>query len=189
MDDIIRQREIPHPSRPTGGPGKSEKPAKKEEPEFKGSRPLIRWEALEYEYVPKSNNWFWTIGIISVALVTASVLLGNFLFAILVLIAGFAVILSGARRPKKIPLLFTDRGLQIEKRLFPYENLKSFWIHFEPPHEKLLTIEPKKFFMPLISVPLGDINPNVVREHLLKFLKEERREESFIQTIIRAVGF
>jgi hypothetical protein len=187
MDDIIRQREIPRSKKaaPT-----SDLKTKKTEGgvEFKDSRPLIRWEALEYEYVPKSNNWFWTVGIIFVGLSIASVLLGNFLFAILVLIAGFAVILMGIRRPKKISFSFTVRGLQIEKRLFPYENLKSFWIHFEPPHKKLLTIEPKKFFMPIISVPLGDINPNVVREHLLKFLKEERHEESFIQTIIRLAG-
>jgi hypothetical protein len=164
---------------------------KKEEkitPELKSSPPLIKWEALEYEYVPKSNNWFWTIGIISVSLSVASILLGNILFAILVLIAGFAVILAGIRRPKKISFSLTAQGLQIEKRLFPYENLKSFWIHYEPPYKKLLTIEPKKFFIPIISVPLGDINPNIVREHLLKFLKEERTAESFIQTIIRLTG-
>lgn len=157
--------------------------------ELKSSRPLIRWETLEYEYTPKSNNWFWTVGIIAVGAATASLLLGNFLFAILILIAGFAIILSGARKPRKVLFSFTGRGLQIEKRLFPYENLRSFWIHYEPPHKKILTIEPKKFFMPVITVPLGDINPNIVREHLLKFLKEERAEESFIQTIIRLLRF
>lgn len=168
---------------------KIQKKSTKQEEKLKSTPTLIRWEALEYEYSPKSNNWFWTVGIISVGLSVASVLLGNFLFAILILIAGFAIILAGARRPRKILFSFTSRGLEIEKRLFPYENLKSFWIHYEPPQKKFLSIEPQKIFMPMIFVPLGDINPNIVREHLLKFLKEERREESFVQTIIRLVGF
>lgn len=168
---------------------KIQKKSTKQEEKLKSTPTLIRWEALEYEYRPKSNNWFWTIGIISLGLSVASLLLGNLLFAILILIAGFAIILAGARRPRKILFSFTSRGLEIEKRLFPYENLKSFWIHYEPPHKKLLSIEPKKIFMPMIFIPLEDINPNIVREHLLKFLKEERREESFVQTIIRLVGF
>jgi hypothetical protein len=184
MDGVIKQK--------IEQAGRFKVNVKKEEksnPELKTSLSFIKWEAQEYEYVPKSNNWFWTVGIISVGAATASLLLGNFLFAILMLIAGFAIILSGARKPRKIAFSFTSQGLQIGKRLFPYENLRSFWIHYEPPHKKLLTIELKKFFMPAISIPLGDINPNLVREHLLKFLKEERREESFIQTIIRFAGF
>jgi hypothetical protein len=181
MDEIIKQKEII--------PKKNEINAEKEHVELKSSQPLIRWEALEYEYIPKSNNWFWVIGIIAGGLSIASILLGNFLFAILVVVAGFAIILLGAKKPKRVTFSFTSRGVQIEKRLFPYENLKSFWIHYEPPYQKLLTIEPKKFLMARLSIPLGDINPNTVRDHLLKFLKEERTEESFIQTLIRLAGF
>jgi len=84
---------------------------------------------------------------------------------------------------------FTARGLQIDSRLFPYENLRSFWIHYEPPAKKNIVIEPKKLFMPAIIIPLGDADPNIIREHLLKFLKEERAEESIAQTISRLLGF
>jgi len=47
----------------------------------------------------------------------------------------------------------------------------------------------KKLFMPTILIPLGDTDPNIIREHLLKFLKEERHEESITQTISRLLGF
>jgi hypothetical protein len=164
---------------------KEEKP----KPELKTSLPFIKWEAEEYEYIPKSNNWFWSVGIITIGLVFASILLGNFLFAILVMIAGLTIVLYGARKPRKVSFSLTPRGLQIEKRLFPYENLKSFWLHYEPPYKKLLTIAPKKIFAGAISVPLGDVNPNIIRDHLLKFLKEERYEETFTQTIMRLIGF
>ena len=203
MDGIIKK------SKAVKEPGRAEKPEVKEkqkelaetpkaealkkeetpEVELKTSLPFIKWETLEYEYIPKSNNWFWSVGIITLGIMFASVLLGNVLFAILVLIGGLAVIIYGARKPKKVAFSFTSRGLQIDKRLFLYENLRSFWIHYDPPYKKLLTIEPKKILIPTLIIPLGDTDPNAVREYFLKFLKEERREESFIQTISRLIGF
>lgn len=149
----------------------------------------LKWEALEYEYIPKSKNWFWSVGIIATSAALASILLGNMLFAILVMISALTIILYGVKRPKKVMFSFTGRGLQIDSRLFPYENLRSFWIHYDPPAKKNITIEPKKLFMPTLLIPLGDTNPNIIREHLLKFLKEEQQEESVIQTISRILRF
>jgi hypothetical protein len=189
MDDIIvRQKEI-EKKQDRGRFGVNIKKQENPNPELKTLLPLIKWEAEEYDYIPKSNNWFWSVGIITIGIAMASIFLNNILFAVLVVLGGVTIILYGARRPRKVVFSIIPRGVQIENRLFPFENLKSFWIHYEPPYKKLLTIEPKKLLMPVISVPLGDINPNTIREHLLKFLKEERREESFIQTIIRLIGF
>ena len=188
MDDIIRPRK----EKPEPMPEETEEEAIEEEKppiELKSSRALLKWEALEYDYVPKSSNWFWSVGIIAIGAIVAASLLGNILFAILVIIATLTIILYGMKKPRKVMFSFTGRGLQIENRIFPYDNLRSFWIHYEPPVKKLVTIEPKQFFMPTISVPLGNADPNMVRDHLLKFLKEERREESLAQTITRLFGF
>ena len=184
MDEIINaEKEKPEPAR--------EEALEEEKPkiELKSSRPLLKWEALEYEDIPKSNNWFWSVGIIAASATLASILLGNILFAILVMISSLTIILYGVKRPKKVIFSFTGRGLQIDSRLFPYENLRSFWIHYDPPAKKNITIEPKKLFMPTMLIPLEDTDPNIIREHLLKFLKEERHEESITQTISRLLGF
>ncbi len=167
------------------------KSAKQEETESaeKSIPSSIKWTAPEYEFIPKSNNWFWSVGIIAGGIAFASILLGNFLFAIFVLIAGFAVIIHGAKKPRKVEFSVGPRGLQIDKRLFPFENLRSFWVHYDPPYKKLVSVEPKKFFMPTISAPLGDTNPNDIRKYLIKFIKEERQEESIITTISRLLGF
>ena len=149
----------------------------------------VQWEALEYEYIPKSNNWFWSVAIIVAGITLASILLGNILFAILVATAGFAIVLFGARKPKKVQFSLNAKGLQVENRLFSFENLRSFWLHYDPPHKKLLTVELKKLFMPAISIPLGDTDPNILREYLLKFLKEERAEEPLVTTITRLLRF
>ncbi len=195
MDDIIRPKKEKIEPEPVPEPKKEEIREEFEtivenpKMELKSSRPLLKWEAFEYEYIPKSNNWFWSVGIIALSATVASALLSNMLFAILVIIATLTIILYGIRKPKKIMFSFTARGIQVENRLYPYENLHSFWIHYEPPVKKNLTIEPKKLLMQTLLIPLGDTDPNIIREHLLKFLKEERNEESIIQTISRILGF
>ncbi len=185
MDDIIK----PKQKKPEPVPEKEAIQEEMPKVELKSSHPLLKWEAFEYEYIPKSNNWFWSVGIIAAGAALASALLGNMLFAILVMIATLTIILYGVKKPKKVMFSFTGRGLQIDNRLFPYENLRSFWIHYEPPVKKNITIEPKKLFMPTLLIPLGDADPNIIREHLLKFLKEERHEESITQTISHLLGF
>ncbi len=192
MDDIVKQKKINPPQNIKAPKKQEEKLNQQEETPKKEPNPafsLIKWEAPEYEYIPKSPNWFWSVGIIAVAIAVASVLLGNALFAILVLLAGFSVILFASRRPRKIWFSLTVQGIQIDNRLFPYENIRSFWIHYDPPHKKMLSIELKKIFMPGMLIPLSDNDPNVIREHLLKFIKERRHEESFTEILTRLLGF
>jgi hypothetical protein len=145
----------------------------------------LEWSALEYENKKKSPDWFWTIGIIIIALFVSSILLKNFLFGVLVLLAGFSLALYGVKKPSIVFFGIGPKGIKIANNIFNYENLKSFWVNYDPPRVKELIIESKKTFMPHITIPLDDADPVKVREYLLKFLKEEKIEESLIITIAR----
>ena len=151
--------------------------------------PPFKWSAQEYEYFPKSADWFWIVSILAAAVFAASIILGNFLFGILALVSGVAIILYGVRKPRNITFLITVRGVQIGSKFYPYENLESFWLHYDPPHKKELSLKSKKIFMPYIQIPLGDTDPNVVRDFLLKFTKEKEHQESFTDSIIRSLRF
>jgi len=59
----------------------------------------IEWQAPEYEFHEKRPDWFWTLGIITLALFLSAVLLHSFLFGFLILLAGFSLALFGARKP------------------------------------------------------------------------------------------
>lgn len=143
----------------------------------------IKWSALEYGYIPKSPDWFWVIGIITTALFVAVAILGNILFAVFIAIAGFTIAMYGARKPQTANFAIQARGIEINKTLYAYGNLKSFWIHYDPPRKKELSVQSEKMFMPYIKIPLGDIDPNIVREVLLKFLKEREHQESLIDIL------
>ncbi|MBI2609827.1 hypothetical protein HYW53_01465 [Candidatus Giovannonibacteria bacterium] len=150
---------------------------------------LSAWEAPEFEYHEKRSDWYWAVGIVTIAFFAVAIILQNFLFAILILLAGLSFSMYGAKRPRVISFAITSRGLKIGKVLYPFDNLKSFWLNYDPPHVKELYIISKKVFMPQISIPLGNANPNQIREHLLKFLEEKEIHEPLSETIARFFRF
>jgi hypothetical protein len=145
----------------------------------------IEWQAPEYEFHQKSPDWFWALGSITIALFFSAIFLHSFLFGILTLLAGFSLALYGARRPNIVSFGLGPRGIQVNKRIYNYEDLKSFWLNYNPPHKKELLIESKKTFMPHMVIMLGDADPEKIRNYLLQFLKEEKIEESLMTTIAR----
>lgn len=197
MDDIVR-RETPNtapqpPEKPILSPQPALPPAPVADPSANRrtdiGAPLVSWSAPEYDYAPKSREWYWVVGIIATALVIVSALLRNLLFGILTVLAGFTVALYGARKPKIMRFAITARGVEIGSKLHPYESLASFWLRYEPPHIKELDIISKKLSAPRMTLPLGDANPNEIRAILMRTLKEVETEESFAESIGRFLGF
>jgi len=141
-----------------------------------GSIPEIVWQAPEYQFREKGNDWY-------------SIVLHNFLFAIIIAIGGFAVAIYSSKRPDLVKFAVSHRGVKVKDILYPYDNLKSFWIEYDPPYRKELIIESKKVMMPYIVIQLGGADPIRVRENLLKFLREMRHEESLITTLARVLKF
>lgn len=149
----------------------------------------IEWKAPEFEYREKTPDWFWVLGIITLALVFSVVILGNIMLGIMVGLSGFTLALYGAKKPGMVNFKIGPRGIRIKDKVYDYENLQSFWINYNPPRKKELIIESKKTFMPHIKIALGEEDPEKIRGYLLRFLKEEKIEESLTETIAEILRF
>ncbi len=166
------------------------KKTKEENAEKTDAEPLqIEWQAPEYEFRKKTADWFWAVGIVAIALIFSAVVLKNILFAVLAAIGSFSLMLYAARKPKIFSFSVGPKGIQMGERIYYYDDLKLFWINYNPPQIKELIIESKKTFMPRIAIMLGDTDPTKTRNFLLKFLPEQKIEESLITTISRILGF
>ena len=149
----------------------------------------ISWQAPEYQFREKGHDWYWALGVLTVGFFAVSIVLHNFLFAIIIALGGFAVVIYSGKRPDFTKFAVNHRGVKIKDTLYPYANLKSFWIEYDPPYRKELIIESKKVMMPYIVIQLGNADPVRIRENLLKFLREVRYEESLITTLARVLKF
>ncbi len=149
----------------------------------------VAWEAPEYERFPKGRLWFLMLGLITLALAAVAFYYSNYFFILFIVVAGMLVGWFGVREPKKMHFAVTSEGVRFENRIYLFDDLKSFWIFNEPPLFKELSVESKKMFIPYLRAPLGNADPDKIREALIKFLPEEKQKESFITIISHLARF
>lgn len=148
----------------------------------------IKWEGYEYTHKPKSGDWFWFIASGALVLITASILLKNFLLGVIAIAGAFSIAILGAQKPRKLNYAIQNRGIKAGSHFYPFKELESFWINYEPPLKKELLLKSKKKIMKHIKIPLDNNNPKSIREILKKVLKEEEQEETFVDIVTEKLG-
>src|SRR3989344_8977345 len=98
----------------------------------------IRWSAYEHEHIERSGDWFWALGIIAVSAALTSILFGNVLFAILILVAAFVLNLIARQPPALHDFEISDRGIRVSGELHSYEEILAFWVETETGDQPLL---------------------------------------------------
>ncbi|MBL7053279.1 MAG: hypothetical protein ISS02_01285, partial [Candidatus Portnoybacteria bacterium] len=119
----------------------------------------IEWIAPEFEQYEKSKSWFITTGLIAGALFLLAIFTKNLLFALMIALVYFVISTYASKNPREIKLAITPKGIKIEQTLYNFENLRSFWLFYDPPEVKELSIRSKKTIMPYIKIPLGEQDP------------------------------
>ncbi len=168
---------------------KQEKQVKKPEPIKGDIKTHLEWTTPEFEYYKKSKNWFIVTGIIAGILFLIAIFTKNLLFGLLIGISCFLIITYSSKKPSNVKLSISPKGVKINSVLYEFENLRSFWIFYDPPQIKELSLRSKKTVMPYIKVPLGNENPVEIRRILIKYLPERKHKESAIDNLARNLKF
>jgi hypothetical protein len=151
----------------------------------------IQWETLDHEHKnDKGQDWYWALGLIVVSIAIAAILLGNTLFALLVILAAVALGLSVNQKQELNKYTVNTRGISVNKLLYPYKNLEAFWIDETRPNENILIVDIQKPLMPhlIIRIP-ASISTNDLQDYLLDYLPEEEIYESPAQRLAEMFGF
>jgi hypothetical protein len=152
----------------------------------------LSWKAQEYFHQEKSNDWYWGLGIVAITSAILAIILGNTLFALIIVLFAFIAGMQAHRTPKVLDFELTRRGIVINHVLYPYNNLESFWItdgHVHKPEDQRVLIKSKKALMPFIHLPVEGVDIRDVRDYLLAYLPEEETEESLLEKVLEYFGF
>lgn len=154
-------------------------------------QPPFIWEAHEYFFREKTSDWYWAVGIVTLCVSVLSMIFGNVLFGLIVLIGGFILSIFAARRPNLIRFELNKSGILINKRLYPFSALESFFVEDNRHHDmqSKLLLKSQRLVVPLIVVPLEGIDPEDIRDFLLDHLLEEHHTEPLGQKIMEGLGF
>lgn len=140
-------------------------------------RIFFDWKVPEYTVHERSHAWYLVMIILGLALIIWSIYTANFLFALIIILATFIIFLRIYYEPKDLDCQITEDGIKIGNQFFDYEILQNFYIIYYPPAIKKLFFTRKGINLADISVPLDKMNPILIRQQLLGYLREDLERE------------
>ena len=149
---------------------------------------LISWNAPTHLHVEKRADWYWTVGIITLALAAVAIIFGQVITGIFVIVAAVALVVHASKPPMIVACEINDRGVIFGNVLYPFLTLDSFCIpHDEMPSKILL--KSRKLFMPLIVIYIDEVDPEDIRAVLLRYIAETEHREPFLKNVLERLGF
>ena len=145
------------------------------------------WEVDEYDQHERPKAWYVFMSIFGVVFVVYGMLSGNFLFALIILLAGIILFLQSHQTPLRVPIGITDLGVIVNNRFYSYSEFEGFYIIYNPPEVKTVFLETTSLLRPTLRIPLMDQNPMDIRYTLGEYLVEdvEKEEEPAVDTFAR----
>jgi hypothetical protein len=164
--------------------------------DIKSETDVITWQIPEYRSEEKTKLWYAIYSLIGIALLVYAIFTQDFIFAIIIIFAAIMIVFLDGNKPGSLKVVISDRGVAVGKEFYRYDQIQNFSIIYEPEQGvKNLYFEFKRFVKPSLpasepahyswlfwvvnlartrfSIPLGDMNPIVIRRNLLKYIAED----------------
>ena len=152
---------------------------------------LITWSILEYREKNHSNDWYWTVGLVTLIIVGFSFYQKNYLFGFLILISIGTLTYLTMRKPELLDVQVLEDGIKIKNEFFLYRRLKGFWVEDKHEHEneQHLLLLTDRFYSPMIAIPIGDVAPELLRSTLEPHIEETEMHENPSHKFLDILGF
>jgi hypothetical protein len=152
---------------------------------------ITEWEGREYDYNPKSADWYWALGIVAVASTLAAILFGGYLIAVLIVIATSVIALHAAKEPPIHHFRLVDSGIMIGDDLHSFQKMSSFCVLEDTAGElpPILSIKTESWHSPHLLIPLQGVDEDLVYAYLLHHVDEELHHHTLNDLVAAWLGF
>ena len=150
-------------------------------------RVLLAWETWEFPPVERSTGWYVIAAAAGLGMLIYALLTANFVFALIIVMFAVILLMRDLKKPARIQVAITTDGIAFNNEFYPYGDIKDFSVIYEPPAVSSLYLDFNSRLSPMMSIPLEDADPNVVRAQLLPFIFEnlDRDGESLTDALSR----
>ena len=138
---------------------------------------VYHWTVKEYDQHDREKGWYLIAGILGVAFVSYSIIVGNYLFALIIVLFVIILFMQDMVAPIDVDFVITNTGIVIGGKYYRYSELKNFWIIYNPPMVKNLYFSTESLVKHRLQVPLLDYDPRPIRQYLNQFLEEDLEQE------------
>jgi hypothetical protein len=142
----------------------------------------LEWTFREYpDTESRTRLWYTVMGLIFALCMFYAIFTSNWIFALILILSGFIMIAQHFRDARQIPVKIGEDGIIVDRKFYPYKEMDSFGIIYDPPVYKFLYLDMRNGIRSSLPVPMESVNPLQLREVLLNYLSEnlQRQEEDF----------
>ena len=121
----------------------------------------------------------------------AATLFGNYLLALLIVIAAAALALHGAKEPPIHRFQLVEQGIVIGEELHPFERMASFSVleDVEGALPPMLSVKTENWLSPHLIIPLEGVDADAIYSYFLKNVDEEEHHHTLIDLVAGWLGF
>lgn len=148
----------------------------------------IEWRSPQYIHTEKTPDWYWIVGIITATIAIIAIIVGNLIFAILIIVSSITLSLFASHEPEIVTNEISSTGIQKNNVFFPYNHIESFWVEIGDAYPRLILKQKQKlsqFLIILINVEDGED----IKTFLSNHLEEEKMSESIFEKLLIYFGF
>ncbi|HPN55148.1 MAG TPA: hypothetical protein PLB52_04490 [Candidatus Moranbacteria bacterium] len=148
---------------------------------------LYSWRAPQFEVYEKSGRWYIIAALFILVMIVYALYTNGPIMAVTFILIGIVGYIYSQKDPLVVTFAITDKGVIADKEIYLYENIKSFWIFYDPHHTKTISLHTKASFMPFIHIPFGDENPAELHKIMTRYIPEIKQDPSLIDAIERVL--
>jgi hypothetical protein len=146
---------------------------------------ILHWRAPEFEVLERDHKWYITISAILFLIVGYAILVNAIVMAITFILIGVVGYIYIHKEPRVLNFMIVEKGLVAGRDMYEFENLQSFWIFYEPDKTGLISLHTKSYLSPFVHIPIHDQDPARIREILVKYIPEEKKEPGVYEILSR----
>lgn len=148
---------------------------------------LFQWRGMEYENYGISRRMFLILTFALCGIILYALISNNPIMAITFILIGVAGYLHYQKEARELDFTIISEGIVIGKEIYSFDNIKSFWIHYDPPYTKVVSLHIHGTVIPYVHIPIHDEDPVKIRAVLLEFIPEEKQEPTLVDTLERLI--
>lgn len=148
---------------------------------------LHSWKAPEFEVYEKSARWYLLGALFISSIILYALYTNSPIMAITFILLGIVGFIYLQKDPRIVNFRVTTKGVLADNQLYDYENIHSFWIFYEEPNIKIISLHTKASMLPYIHIPLHGEDPVKIRELLMLHIPEIKQDASLIDALERVL--
>jgi hypothetical protein len=146
------------------------------------TKTILQWQSLEFKPKQIRVSFYLWSGAFLLAIIIYALVSNSPIMTITFILIGIMGFITLEQDPKILHCAITKDGVIVDRDLYAFENIESFWIVYEE-EDQHISLKTTGKLTPFVSIPLGDENPVTVRDILIQYAQEEKHDPSLIDTL------